>query len=81
MEEYEFCILTDEKDIIEYEKKLYNDFSKRSPYRWIAKNHQMIDNCRLKSKISYEDQTVYGIKKEGQLIAGASINFNKENNF
>lgn len=73
-EKYKFCILTDDKDIIEYEKGLHNFFYKRE------KDHWEIDGKRMRHKINYKDQMVLGIKSnEGEILGGTSINFNFNN--
>ena len=76
MKNYEFCILTNDEDIIEYEKGLYDSYSQKDADGWIFNNYEMIDNCRLKPNIDYKDLVVYGYKDKNKLIAGAAINYN-----
>lgn len=71
-----FCILTDEKDIIEQEKKLFDTYMKKNQSGWVVNNYIKIDNCRLRAKIPYNDQTVYAVKKNDDIIAGGALNFN-----
>jgi hypothetical protein len=78
MENYEFCILKDEKDIIEYEKGLYDAFIKKDPDGWVSKNYDIINNCRLRSKISYSYQTIYAVKINDEIIACGAVNFNPD---
>ena len=79
MSEIEYCILTDEKDIIEYEKKLYESFTKKDPDGWVVNNYELIDGCRLRSKtIPIENQVFCVAKKESTIIAGMSGNLKCE---
>jgi len=76
MSKYEFCILTDDNDIIEYEKGLYQSYSQKDSDGWIFNNYKIIDNCRLQPNINYNDLVVYGYKDNDRLIAGSAINYN-----
>jgi hypothetical protein len=71
-----FCILKTEEDLLEYEKAVFENFTKRNPNYWITKNYKKIESNRLQSRIPYEDQIVYGVKSGNKLIAGGSINKN-----
>ena len=75
--DYQFCILTNKKDIIEYEKQLFNAFSKRSPDGWVMSNYEIIDGERLRSKcFTYEDQLISIVKHNDEIIAGNAVNLN-----
>ncbi|OHD15291.1 MAG: hypothetical protein A2086_00825 [Spirochaetes bacterium GWD1_27_9] len=76
---YEFCILTDEEDIIEYEKEMFTAFNKINPNYWICKHYKIIDNCRFQSEIPYKDQLIFAVKKNNRLIAAAAVNINQNN--
>ena len=52
-DDYEFCVLTEEKDIIEYEKGAYEAFLKSESLEWIKENFQIINNNQLKSSVPY----------------------------
>jgi N-acetylglutamate synthase-like GNAT family acetyltransferase len=74
--DYEFCILKNEKDIIEYEKAVYITNSKK---RYKKDNYlsiyNIIDNYRAKTKISYSNIKIFAIKKNGELLGGIAFNF------
>ena len=72
MEDYKFCILTEEKDIIDFEKGLFNAFKDDS---WILSKYQIFDNNRLKPFIPYNELLIMGLKKENELIGFGSMNF------
>lgn len=77
MDDIKYCFLTDEKDIIEYEKGLYNAFKNNDPTGWILNNYKMVDECRLISKtLDYDDQEFYTVKKDGIILIGAAVNYN-----
>ncbi len=64
------------EDYIEFEKGIFDSFSKRNPSNWITRNYEFIDGCRYKPKIDYKDQRVYLVKENTKLIAGFSVNLN-----
>jgi|GEM_PF-1695885 len=79
MKDYEFSILTNEKDIIEYEKKMYSVYQKKNPDSWVLKHGEIIDNCRLRPKIEYDKLIIYQGKYKGELFAGVKANFDHLN--
>ena len=80
MENIEYCVLTDEKDIIEFEKGIYNAFKRTSPNGWLMTNYEIIDNCRLKSKnIPYSDMKIYAAINDSGVLAVLNMNYNNKN--
>lgn len=83
---YETCILTNENDIMEYEKCLYNayykSFKANNNIGWIFKHYLKIDNCRLRPDIPYEDQLLYAIKdKNKKIVAGITVHIKSRSKF
>ena len=76
MPDYEFCILKDNKDIIEYEKGLYKAFTKITLSEWREKNYKLIDGNRYKCNIEYEDQVLYAIKEDNKVVLALSVQVN-----
>jgi hypothetical protein len=80
MANYEYCVLTTDDEIKEYEEGLYKAFILKNPDEWMKNNYLIIDNSRLRSKISYSSQEICAIKKDDRkIVCAASANFNKEN--
>lgn len=74
---YEVLNLSNEKNIIDYEKGLYKAFITKSPDGWISNYYQKIGEDRLRHPLlDYEDQTITVIRKNGRIIAGSSQNIN-----
>ena len=71
----ECYLLQSEAEIIEYEKALYREFTRKNPHNWLCRNYLLIENNRYKSPIPYSSQSVYGIYRESNLISAAAINF------
>lgn len=75
-ENCEYCILTSEMDIIEYEKAVYlanqREKYKNDNYLDI---YNIVDGCRASLRISYNNTKIFAIKKNGQLLAGIAFNF------
>ena len=76
MPDYEFFILKDNKDIIEYEKGLYKAFTKITLSEWREKNYKLIDGNRYKCNIEYEDQVLYAIKEDNKVVLALSVQVN-----
>ena len=79
MSEYEYCILdtNNEDELIEYEKELFDSFSKLDPDGWVMNNYQIINGNRLRSKtLTYEDIEVYLVKNYCKILIGSSVNYN-----
>jgi len=55
---------------------LYEAFVKKDPNGWLVNNYEIIDECRFKPNIDYRDLIVFGIKNNGKLVAGATMNMN-----
>ena len=78
---YEFYILDtdDNNQIIEYEKKFYEAHIRKFPNSWAINNMQIIDGCRLKPNIPYDNLELIAVRVDGELIAGIKANFDKNN--
>ncbi|MCP4134206.1 MAG: hypothetical protein GY754_24750 [bacterium] len=76
MDGYQFCILEDEVDYIEYEKGLFSVFRASSPDGFLMKNYQVIEDCRLKPYFSYSDLVIYAIKKDEEIVTAMAFNLN-----
>ena len=68
---YEFCILDNENELKEYEKALFEAYSKKAPED--LKYFDIIDECRLRPKITYDKMIVYAGKYEGKIFTGTKI--------
>lgn len=68
MNNYEYCILTNEKDIIEYEKGLYKVFKNDEWYL----DHYIVNGDRMRAP--YKNQQIFGIKKDNRLIGATAMN-------
>ena len=79
MGKYQFCILNDNNDIIEYEKLLFQYYGKNLK-NWITKNFEIIDG-RLRAPISYSDKLVFAVKKDNKIVSGMGAHINPNNQF
>lgn len=72
-------IIEKQNDIIEYEKALYRNFKTNYP-EYAEEFFSEIGGDRLQPLVPYEDQLIYGVYKDGDLICAGSycINLQKE---
>lgn len=78
---YEILDSRNKEDVIEYEKGLYRAFTTKNPASEHIKNWELVGNDRYRSKLPYQDLTIYLIRVEDKIAGGAAINFNPEHKF
>jgi hypothetical protein len=81
MANYEYCVLTTDDEIKEYEEGLYKAFVIKRPDKWIIENYIKVEEDRIRPKYSYDKIIIYAIKKDGKIISASAINYNTEINF
>jgi len=81
MEGIKFCILTNEKDIDDFERGIYRTYLKNNKDGWVSCNYQVINGCKLRSKISYDNQIIYSFKKKNNIVIAGAVAINKNTNF
>jgi hypothetical protein len=74
-----YCILEQEKDLIEYEKKFYEACIKKGTDLWALENLEIIDGCRLKPFVPYKSLISIGLKIDDELTAGVRVNTDIDN--
>ena len=73
--EYGILDIHNENEIVEYEKKLFQDsVSDRDNY--YGKKYEIIDNNRLRFNIPYKDQVIYTARESSGIVAAATVNLN-----
>ena len=74
---YEYLVLQNRSDIIEYEKLLFKSFTD-SKYTtgWVAQNYIQEDEHRIRPCIAYDRQKIYAIKENSTVVAALSVNLN-----
>lgn len=65
-----------ENELEDYEKKLYIAYSNHD---LVKKNHQIINNNRLRPNIPYNDLKIFIAKRNHNIIAAMTINTNTDN--
>ena len=67
---------TENEDCLkEYEEGLHNSYIKKNLSGWVANNYIRVNENRLRSKISYDNQLVYAGRIDGRIKVGGSIAF------
>jgi len=74
MSQYDYYVINKEEELIEFEKGLYKTFSKISPDGWLMKNYQIIDNCRLRSYIPYDNLVIYKLLENNYVYGYVAVN-------
>lgn len=74
-----YGLLTDEQDIVDYEKGLYDAFMVRTDGNWIKQQYKTVNGDRLQPNKSYSDLLIYGLKTNGNLMGAICVNLNMEN--
>ncbi|MCG8572642.1 MAG: hypothetical protein MJB14_21125 [Spirochaetes bacterium] len=78
IKDYQFLILSDDKDRDQHERNLYKAFYEKYP--WYAKRFfKVVANERLIPNIPYSDQIIYGAKNNRDIIISFSACTNLEN--
>jgi len=73
-----FCRLEQIEEFEEYERKLFISFSRHLPDGWVMKNYKRPEPDRLQALIPYEDQKIFSLKRNDEIIAAISVNYNTE---
>ncbi|MBE9048358.1 hypothetical protein IQ255_28890 [Pleurocapsales cyanobacterium LEGE 10410] len=73
---YQCRLLKSETEIIEYERALYREFTRKNPHNWLCRNYLLIDGDRYRASIPYSNQSIYGIYRGTELISAVAIGFN-----
>ncbi len=76
-----FSILTDENEIIEYERACYRAFSTKASSDATIKKSTIIDGDRLRPHIPQEDLIQYALRIDDRIAAGLKIHINIKNEF
>lgn len=80
MEDITVKIIESSNQKLEYEKALHRSFSETYP-EYAEQFFNKISNNRLQPKIPYNDQLIFGVYSNGNLISGGSFCINIEQEF
>lgn len=72
---YQCRLLNSEAEIVEYERALYREFTRKNPDNWLCRNYLLIDKNRYRCSIPYSSQSIYGMYRETELISAVAVNF------
>lgn len=72
----ELLDLTNEANVLEYEKGLYRGYAVNSQNKWLLENYEIVDGERMRPNISYDTLTIIVIKNRvtGAICGAGSIN-------
>lgn len=72
-------LLKSQTELVEYERALYREFTRKNPHNWLCRNYLLIEGDRYRSPIPYSAQSIYGINQKSKLISAVAINFDTDN--
>lgn len=82
--DYSFILLkdmnkvTDQKLLVEYENRLYDAFVNN---RWVMDNFEIINGCRMRPPVRYEDVIICCAMREGIIVSGLALHTNPDSLF
>lgn len=68
------------QELCAFEEALFKAFNTKNPNNWLCNNYLLIDGCKYRSTIPYEDQIIYGIIDKNVVEAAIALNHNTSQN-